>query len=506
VGLPPLGRLGLFVALGGSLVVVLDFSIVNVALPALTVAMGVSTTTGEWVITAYALTFGGLLVLGGRAGDFFGRRRMLLAGLVLFAIASAAGGLAMSFPLLAVSRAVQGVAAALVAPAALSILTTSYPEGPARNRVLGYFGMTASAGFVVGLLAGGILVDTVGWRGVFFVNVPVCLALALIGAKALPAGTTAAGPRRLDLPGAALVTAGTAVLVYAPTLGTNDGWTSSPFVVCLFVSAALFGVFMFVEGRSRRPLVPLRIFRHHTLLIGDALSGLLGAWVAGEVLVLSLYCQQVLGYSPLVSGFVALPQGIGGLLRGVLGPRLVDRFGLRRFLAGNCALAAVSALALFRFPVTTHYPGLGIVLLAFGFASTNVVFGSTVAASTGVTNDEQGLAGALVNATRQIGSAMGVAVLLSIVAIDASAHASTAHLGDGYRLALACTAGLAATAMLLSLRITGRRATDDAPSVDTTAQRSRLYNDAALADENFCRSASDENCPRRELIPTSSPA
>jgi EmrB/QacA subfamily drug resistance transporter len=459
--LPPLGHLGLLVALGGSLVVVLDFSIVNVALPALSVAMGVSTTTAEWVITAYALTFGGLLVLGGRASDFFGRRQMLLAGLVLFAVASAAGGVAVNFPLLAVSRAVQGVAAALVAPAALSILTTSYPEGPARNRVLGFFGMTASAGFVVGLVAGGILVDTVGWRGVFFVNVPVCLALVIVGSKTLPAGTTAAGPRRLDLPGAALVTAGTAVLVYAPTLGTNDGWTSLPFLGCVLASAVLFSAFAVAEGRSRQPLLPSQIFRHHTLLIGDTLSGLLGAWVAGEVLVLSLFCQQVLGYSPLASGLVALPQGIGGLLRGVLGARLVDRFGLRMFLAGNCMLASVSALALFRFPVTTHYPGLGIVLIAFGFASTNVVFGSTVAASTGVTNDEQGVAGALVNAARQIGSAVGVAVLLSIVAIDASAQTSTAHLGDGYRLALACAAGLAAVAGLLSLRIPDGRATHD---------------------------------------------
>jgi len=449
----PLGRLGLLVALGGSLVVVLDFSIVNVALPALSVEMGVSTTTAQWVITAYALTFGGLLVLGGRASDFFGRRRMLLAGLVLFAIASAAGGVAVSFPLLAAARAVQGIAAALVAPAALSTLTTSYPEGAARNRVLGYFGMTASAGFVVGLVAGGILVDTVGWRGVFFVNVPVCLALVLVGATALPAGTIAPGPRRLDLPGAALVTAGTAVLVYAPTLGTTDGWTSLPFFGCVLASAALLGAFALVEARTPQPLLPLRIFRHHTLLIGDTLSGLLGAWVAGEVLVLSLYCQQVLGYSPLVSGLVALPQGIGGLLRGVLGARLIDRFGIRIFLAANCALAAAGALALFRFPATTHYPGLGIVLLVFGFASTNVVFGSTVAASTGVTNDEQGLAGALVNAARQIGSAVGVAVLLSIVAIDASAHTSTARLADGYRLALACAAGLAVAATLLSLRI-----------------------------------------------------
>ncbi|MCU1427471.1 MAG: family efflux transporter permease subunit, partial [Actinomycetia bacterium] len=398
---PTLGRLGLGVVLGASLVVVLDFSIVNVALPALSVALGVTTRTSEWVVTAYALTFGGLLVLGGRASDFFGRRRMLLAGLFVFALASAAGGFATTLPMLAASRAIQGAAAALVAPAALSILTTSYPEGPARNRVLGYFGMTASAGFVVGLVAGGILVDTVGWRGVFFVNVPVCLALVLVGSKVLPTGTTTAGPRHLDLPGAALVTSGTGVLVYAPTVGTNDGWGSPAFVACILLSALFLAAFLFVERRSPQPLVPLQIFRHHTLVIGDALSGLLGMWVAGEVLVLSLYCQQVLGYSPLKSGLIAVPQGIGGLLRGLLGSRLLDRIGLRVFLAGNCLLAAVSGSALFRFPVTTHYPGLGIVLLAFGFGSTNVVFGSTVAASTGVTNAEQGLAGALVNATRQ---------------------------------------------------------------------------------------------------------
>jgi MFS family permease len=166
-GSPRLGRVGLGVTLAASLVVVLDFSIVNVALPSLTAAMGVSTTTAEWVVTAYALTFGGLLVVGGRASDLFGRPRLLVAGLVLFALASAAGGVAVDFPLLVAARAVQGMAAALIAPAALSILTTSYAEGPARERVLGYFGMTASLGFVVGLVAGGVLVDTVGWRGVF---------------------------------------------------------------------------------------------------------------------------------------------------------------------------------------------------------------------------------------------------------------------------------------------------------------------------------------------------
>jgi predicted MFS family arabinose efflux permease len=256
-------------------------------------------------------------------------------------------------------------------------------------------------------------------------------------------------------------------LVYAPTLGSERGWTSSPFVGCILASAVLLGAFVAVEHRSPQPLVPLRIFRHRTLVIGDALSGLLGAWMAGEVLVLSLYCQLVLGYSPLVSGLVALPQGIGGLLRGVVGARLIDRLGLRTFLAGNCLLAAFSVFALFRFSGTMHYPLLRLVLLAFGFASTNVVFGSTVAASTGVTNEDQGFAGALVNATRQIGSAIGVAVLLSIVAVDAGASATTEELAAGYRLALTCAAGVAAAATLLSLGLSRNHATRDAPSVDS---------------------------------------
>jgi EmrB/QacA subfamily drug resistance transporter len=459
-GSPRLGGVGLAVTLAASLVVVLDFSIVNVALPSLTAAMGVSTTTAEWVVTAYALTFGGLLVVGGRASDLFGRPRLLVAGLVLFALASAAGGVAVDFPLLVAARAVQGMAAALIAPAALSILTTSYAEGPARERVLGYFGMTASLGFVVGLVAGGILVDTVGWRRVFFVNVPVCLGLAAFGSKVLPRGTRVQRGRRLDLGGALLVTTGMAVLVYAPTVGTNDGWASAQFVGCLLVSAVLLVAFLHLERNSRQPILPLSLFRHHTLAVGDTLMVLLGAWVAGEVLVLSLYSQEVLGYSALVAGLVAIPQGVGGLLRGLVAARLLERVGLRWFVAGNWLLAAVSIALLFRFSMTSHYPLIGIVLLAAGFGSTNVVFGGTVAGSTGVSNDEQGVAGALVNAARQMGAAIGVAVVLSVVALDAGVPAAGANHAAGYRLALVCWAGMAAVAAVVSLALPGRRRPD----------------------------------------------
>jgi len=473
-GPPRLGRLGLAVTLGAALVVVLDFSIVNVALPSLSAEMGVSTITAQWVVTAYALTFGGLLVVGGRASDLFGRSRLLVAGLVLFALASAAGGLAVDFEMLVAMRALQGIAAALVAPAALSILTTSFPQGRARERVLGYYGMTASLGFVVGLVAGGALVDTVGWRAVFFVNVPICLTLAALGPKALPTGPTVADDRHLDVPGALLVTAGMAALVYAPTIGTTDGWVSVEFVACLAVSAALLVGFLIVERRSRQPIVPLSIFRHHTLAVGDVLMALAGAWLAGEVLVLSLYSQEVLGYSPLVAGLIVIPQGVGGLLRGVVAARLLERTGLKWFLAANWALAAVSIFVLFRSSVTSHYPLLGLVLLAIGFGSTNVIFGGTVAGSTGVPNGEQGVAGALVNAARQIGAAIGVAVVLSVVALDAGTPATSVDGAAGYRLALMCWAGIGVAAALVSLALPGRRRTNHnaAPAKDPTQRAS----------------------------------
>jgi EmrB/QacA subfamily drug resistance transporter len=476
----PLGRLGLVVTLGAALVVVLDFSIVNVALPSLSAEMGVSTMTAEWVVTAYALTFGGLLVVGGRASDLFGRRRLLVAGLVFFAVASTAGGLAVGFPMLVAARAVQGMAAALVAPAALSILTTSFAEGPSRQRVLGYYGMTASVGFVLGLVAGGVLVDTVGWRAIFFVNVPVCFALAAIGSKALPRETTVAKDRRLDLPGTLLVTAGMAALVYAPTVGTSDGWGSVEFVACVLVSVVLLVAFVHVEQRSRQPIVPLSIFRHHSLAIGDALMGLVGAVMAGEVIVLSLYAQQVLGYSPLMAGLVAVPQGVGGLLRGFVAAPLLRRAGLRWFLAANWLLAAVGVSLLFRFPVTSHYPVLGIVLLGIGFGTTNVIFGGTVAGSTGVTNDEQGVAGGLVNAARQIGAALGVAVVLSLAALDAPSAASSGDSATGYRLALLVWAGVAVAGALVSLALPTRGRTERQPAPAPSPPR-RRYSAARTA-------------------------
>jgi EmrB/QacA subfamily drug resistance transporter len=451
-----LGRLGLVVTLVAQLVVVLDFSIVNVALPDISRELAVSETTVQWVVTAYAITFGGLLVLGGRAADLFGRRRLMLGGLIGFAIASAAGGFAADFPLLVVARGVQGVAAAVVAPAALSILTTSF-HGPARTRVLGYFGATASVGFVLGLVLGGVLVEFGSWRAVFFVNVPVCLLCALVGRRTLPAEAANRTRRHLDVVGAALITAGMAVLVYAPTAGTDDGWTSAPFGVALVLAAALLTAFVFHERRSPRPLLPLSIFRSRTLAAGDGVSLLFGACNAGEVLILSLYCQQVLGYSPLVTGLVVVPQGVAGLIRGVVGASLVTRLGVKRFLVASTALSAIGLGLLLRFPATSHYPLLGVVLFIVGFGTTSSYFGATVAGTAGVTDDKQGLASALINAGRQLGAAVGVAVLVSIAATQASSG-STAASAAGYRMAMGVAAGLAVVASVISAAFVGDRA------------------------------------------------
>jgi MFS family permease len=347
---------------------------------------------------------------------------------------------------------VQGIAAAAVAPAALSILTTSYADGPARNRVLGYYGIMSSVGFVAGLVLGGVLVEAADWRAVFFVNVPICLVGAFVSTRVLPHSAPAGARPHLDLLGAGLVTAGVAALVYAPTAGVDNGWTSAPFFGALALSGLLLAAFVLRERRSRQPIMPLSIFRSRTLAAGDGVTLLVGAWNAGEVLLLSLFCQQVLGYSPLMAGLVAVPQGIGGLLRGFAGPRLVARLGIKHFLVASAAVSAVGLALLLRFPATSRYPLLGVVLLVVGFGATSTMFAATVAGTAGVTDDEQGLAGALVNTARQVGAAIGVAALLAISATTSGAQSgSTAALAEGYRRAMGVTALLAVAAVLVAL-------------------------------------------------------
>jgi predicted MFS family arabinose efflux permease len=272
-------------------------------------------------------------------------------------------------------------------------------------------------------------------------------------------GAPAGGRPHLDAAGALLVTTGLAILVYAPTAGTETGWTSIPFVAALALSGGLLAAFVYHEHRSPHPLLPLSLLRSRTLAGGDVAALLVGAWNAAEVLVLALFLQDDLGYAPLAAGLVAIPQGVGGLVRGLIGPSAVARLGIKRFLALNAALAAIGLALLIRFPATSHGVFLALVLLVIGFGSTNVIFAATVAASTGVPNDEQGVAGGLVNTTRQVGAALGVATLLSVA--QAGDDGSNITPASGYRLALGVAAGLAvlATAVALVL-IPDRRTTD----------------------------------------------
>ncbi len=459
--------------------VVLDFSIVNVALPSIQRELGFSPSSEQWVVTAYAIAFGGLLILVGRAGDVLGPRRIFLGGLIAFSIASLVGGFASSGGMLLAARAAQGVGAALIAPTALALLTTAFAEGPARNRAIGLYGATASIGFVAGLLLGGALVTGVGWRAVLWVNVPIGIAAVALGRTYLPADQHGRSRGPLDVLGAVLVTSATAMLAYLPVAGSTRGWSSSSFVGGGLLAAVLLGAFVVWELRHANPLVRLAIFRLRTLSAANAVMMLFGAWNAGEVLVLALYLQSVLGYSPLEAGLASVPQGLAGLAAGLAGARLVDRIGIKALLLATTATAVTGLLLLSRVATHDGYLLVGVSLLAIGLGNAGTSFAATVAGSTGVADREEGLAGGLINSSRQIGSALGVAVLLD-VAMSVAAHppvpAATA-LAMGCRTALVVAAGLAAAAFILSAALIPRHAPCERvcpdPAGDTTSRISR---------------------------------
>jgi len=445
--------LALIVILSAQLMVVLDFSIVNVALPSLQRGLGFSATGAQWVVTAYAITFGGLLMLGGRAGDVLGRRRLFLAGLTAFSIASLVGGCASSSGMLVAARAAQGVGAAVIAPTALALLATTFPEGPARNRAIGMYGATASVGFVAGLVLGGALVTGIGWRAVFWVNVPIGVAAAVLGRTSLPADQHARPRGPLDVVGAVLVTLATATLAYLPMAGSADGWGSVSFVGGALFAVVVLGTFVVWELRHANPLIRLGIFRLRTLSAANVVTLLFGAWNGGEVLILALYLQRVLGYSPLEAGLASVPQGLGGLTAGLVGARLADRFGIKALLLATTAIAVAGHLLLAWVIAPGGFLLVGVALFAVGLGNGGTAFAATVAGSAGVADLEQGLAGGLINSARQIGSALGVAALIDVAASFTAHHqlSGAAALAMGYREALVVAAGLAAAAFVVSM-------------------------------------------------------
>jgi EmrB/QacA subfamily drug resistance transporter len=435
--------------LTAAFMVVLDFSIVNVALPSIERELSLAQSQVQWVVTGYAIAFAGLLILGGRAADLLGRRRMFITGLLVFTVASLAGGLAQEPVLLIAARVIQGAGAAIVAPAALSLITTGFPEGPRRTRAIGLYGAVSSVGFVAGQVLGGVLVQFTSWRAVFLVNVPVGLIAAALAPRFIartPASKEASNEastreRTLDIRGALLITAAVALAVFAVSQGTQFGWTSPLIVVAAFASVAAVVAFGKAEHRHPTPLVRPGLLHKKGIRDGVALAFLLGLWNGGEMLVMSLYLQQVLHESPLVTGLVIAPQGVVGFAMGLLGPRLAGRMGIRRLLVLTGAAAALGFAVLTRLPATGYSPVLLTVMLV-GFGTAGTAFGSVVIASRGMADADQGLVGGMINTSRQIGAAVGAALLPAIAQTISGSGGVT---GDRAAMLAAALAAVAAT-------------------------------------------------------------
>ena len=436
-----------------SFMMVLDFSIVNVALPSIERQLHLSSSLVDWVVTAYAIAFGGLLILGGRAADLLGRRRMFVIGLVAFSVASLSGGLAQDPVLLIASRVVQGAGAAVVMPAALSLITTGFPEGRERTRALGLYGATASLGFVAGQVLGGVLVEFTSWRAVFLVNVPVGLIAAGLAPKILGRSANmrdARHGRRLDFRGALLITGAVALAVFAVSEGNVLGWLSPAVLGSAAVAVMTAAAFVAAELRHPEPLIRVRMLRNDGLRRGSALAMLMGVWNGGEMLVLSLYFQQVLHESPLVTGLAIAPQGVAGFTAGIYGTQLAARFGgVTRLLAVTGAASAAGFFVLTQLPGSGYSPLLlAVTLIGFGTAGT--AFGSIVIASRGVPDSEQGLVGGMINTSRQIGAAIGAALLPAVA--EGVGHGVGPAGVAGDRAAMLAGAIASVLAMLLAWR------------------------------------------------------
>jgi EmrB/QacA subfamily drug resistance transporter len=457
-------------------VVVIDASIVNVALPSIGAHLHFARDDLSWVVNSYTLTFGGFLLLGGRMADLLGRRRMFMLGLVVFSLASFAGGVAQSETWLIAARAVQGLGAAIVSPAALSIITTTFAEGPERNRALGVWGAVAGAGGAAGVLLGGVLTSGLSWRWVLFVNVPIGLAAAALAPRTLAESHGEDGTKTFDFPGAVTVTAGLALLVYAVVDAVNSGWGSTTTILRLAGAAVLLVAFVVIELRTRHPLVPFSIFRLRTLRGADIVGLLIGMSLFSMFFFISLYLQDVLHYSPIKTGISYLPLAVGIILSAGAASQVVNRVGFKIPLIAGLLLIAGGLVWFSRVPA----PGgsylsdiLGPSLLAavgLGFAFVPV----TIAAVTGTRPHEAGLASGLINTSQQVGGALGLAILATVAnsrtqsLFHSGVHSASVALTKGYDRAFLVGAGFAlAGALLAAVLISSRDSREHARAAAT---------------------------------------
>jgi EmrB/QacA subfamily drug resistance transporter len=432
-------------------VVVLDASIVNVALPTIGRALHFSESNLPWVVNAYVLTFGGFLLLGGRVSDVIGRRRVFMGGLVLFAFASLLGGLSSTSGQLIAARALQGVGAAMLSPAALSIVTTTFADGSERNKALGLWGAVAGSGGAAGVLLGGALTQGPGWQWVLWVNVPIGLIAAAI-APTLIAESRVQAQRHFDFGGALSVTAGLSVLVYALVEANSAGWGSAQTLALLAVSAALLAAFVAIERRSAAPLMPFSIFRARTVTGANVVGLLTGGSLFSMFFFISLYMQQVLGYDAIKAGLSYLPLALSIIVAAGVASQLVTRVGFKPVLAAGMALIAGGLLWFSR--ISPHGSFLADILgpsllaaVGLGFAFVPV----TIAAVAGVRDNDQGLASGMINTSQQVGGALGLAILSAIsTSVIGGAHAR-ATLTSGFHSAFLAGATIAALGFVASI-------------------------------------------------------
>ena len=437
--------------------VVLDATVVNVALPSIQKALNFSYADLQWIVNAYTLVFGGFLLLGGRAADLIGRQTLFIAGVIVFTVASAINGLADSSNVLIAGRALQGLGGALVSPAALSIVTTTFEEGAERTKALGVWSAIAAGGGAVGLVVGGFLTETLSWRWVFFVNLPIGIAAAILSLRFIPNSRAAERPSSYDAAGAVTVTGGLMLLVYGLVNSAQHGWGSTVTIVSFVVAFALLVAFVLIEQRSAEPLVRLSIFRVRSLLTANlsmffAFSGIFAVFFFN-----TLYIQKILGFAPLKAGLAFLPFTGGVMLSAGLASSLAPRIGVRIVAVVGMVLTIIGLLLFARMPVDGSYasdvlPGMIIASLGMGA----IFMPLTLVATTGLDNEDQGLASGLFNTSQQVGGALGLAVL-STIAVSHTHGTSPAAQVHGFHYAFVGAAVLVGLALVVFVALLRKR-------------------------------------------------
>jgi EmrB/QacA subfamily drug resistance transporter len=437
--------------------VILDSAIVLVALPSIDADLAFSAGDLQWVLSAYLLSFGGLLLLGGRAADLLGRRRMFIVGTGLFALASLGAGLAATAGVLLGARVVQGVAAAIMTPTALSILMTTFQEGAERNKALGIWGSTGAIGGTAAWLVGGPITSGLGWEWIFFINVPVALAVVALSPLLLSESRVAAGRRRFDVAGAVTITAALVALVYAVVEAPEAGWADGRTLGLLALAAVLTAVFVGIESRSAAPLAPLRVFRSRALVGGNLLLFALGTFAFGVPFILTQYAQEVLGWSPIEFGLASIVMPVAATIGTLTAQASATKRGVRPVAIGAMALAGLGSLLFSQVSVDGSYLGdlfLGLLILGPGIGAAYVA--GSIASLTGVAETEAGLASGLSNASFQIGAAVGVAILSTVAVSGAHGTATLAALTNGYQSAFAVAIVFAALGVVVAGLLLGK--------------------------------------------------